>query len=574
MLETTGHNVFADAGAFRAAIRRLLYWVGFVARDRVTLSAITIGVAAYGLVLECSSLGRSLWLDEAWVANSISAPSLAGMFYYPAWLQSSPPLFLLLVRAVVAVFGLSNTVLRAVPVAMGILAALAMLLFALRILSRQYAVLAWILLFLSPVEVSYSRQLKQFSSELAATTLILLVCALYIKRGTPRRFWLLTATVVAGLLSGYAIAFLLPGIAFTILLSPVGSGIPSGPKADLSSRFARACLFTLIAGGTLAGEYRLFVIPNSPAALHTDWDKDSALESFPSMAASDSYKLIGELPLNHRFQQQGVRLTVVGFTILAGLIVAWLRFRKGRRKWFLIQTFCLLPCLLIIVSDRFNWYPFTERTSLFVLPCLIAAIVSSLQLLSFFVLKRRREWLRPVVDVMVLSAILMTLIAGYSKNYRVLAPSEDMDGAVSFLQAHVAPEDFLWVHASCSEAFKLCVRMSKWQDPPARYGHTGWPCCARGIPNTKDTSSEALVRSDFGNALPTNFSGRVWLLYTTRPEHWRDLADEPRFMQTILQERGCTQTPTPEFFNVRVSAFDCKAGAANLASNLTEAKPR
>jgi hypothetical protein len=570
MLETSSYNVLADGVAFRAAIRRLLYWVGYVARERVTLPAITIGIGVYGLVLECSSLGRSLWLDEAWVANSISAQSLGGMFYYHAWLQTSPPLFLLLVRTVVAVFGLSNTVLRAVPVAMGILAALGMLLFALRILSRQYAVLAWILLVLSPVEVSYSRQLKQFSTELAATTLILLVCALYIKSGTTRRFWLLTATVVAGLLSGYAIAFLLPGIAFTIWISPVRPSIPSNPRTYLSSHLARVCLFTLLAGGTAVSEYRLLVIPNSPAVLHTDWDKNTALQSFPSLAASDSYRLIGELPLNHRFQREGVRVAVVGFTILTGLVLAWFRFRKGRRKWLLIQIFCLLPCLLIIISDRFNWYPFTERTSLFALPCLIAAIMSSLQLLSFYVLKGRREWLRPIVDLMVLGAMLMTLIAGHSKNDRPLSPSEDVDGAVSYLQAHVAPEDFLWVHASCSEAFRLCIRMSKWQDAPARYGNTGWPCCARGIPNTKDTSSEALVRSDFGNALPSNFSGRVWLLYTTRPEHWRDLADEPHFMQTILHERGCMETPTPTFFNVRVGAFDCKPGAGSLVSDLAK----
>lgn len=566
MLETTSYNAMADVNSFRALIRRLLYWVGYIARGRITFYVIVIGVAVYGAVLLCSSLGRSLWLDEAWVANSISAPSLAGMFYYPPWLQTSPPLFLLLVRITVAVFGLSNTVLRVIPVAMGLLAALAMLLFALRMLSRQYALLAWTLLVLSPVAVNYSRQLKQFSSELAATTMILLVCALYIKNATTRRFWLLTVTVAVGLLSGYAMAFLLPGIAFTIWITPVRHGTPSNPRHDnyWSRRIARVLLFTLIAGGTLVSEYRFFVIPNSPAVLHADWDKNSAVESFASQAASDSYQFIGELPLNHRFQQERIRLAVVGFTILLGLALAWCRFRKGRRKWLQIQIFCLLPCALIIISDRFNWYPFTVRTSLFALPCLIAVIASSLQLLSLFVLKGRRDWIRPFVDGMILGAILLTLIAGRSKNYRVLSPWEDMDGAVSFLHAHVAPEDFLWVHASCSEAFKLYTRMSRWQDAPAHYGHTGWPCCARGISNTKDTSSEALVRSDFGSALPGNFSGRVWLLYTTRPEHWDDLADEPHIMQTILRERGCTESPTPTFINVRVGSFDCKARAGSL----------
>src|ERR1041385_1272814 len=33
-------------------------------------------MAAYGI-------GRSLWLDEVWVANSLREPSLGGMFHYP-----------------------------------------------------------------------------------------------------------------------------------------------------------------------------------------------------------------------------------------------------------------------------------------------------------------------------------------------------------------------------------------------------------------------------------------------------------------------------------------------------------
>jgi hypothetical protein len=172
---------------------------------------------------------------------------------------------------------------------------------------------------------------------------------------------------------------------------------------------------------------------------------------------------------------------------------------------------------------------------------------------------------------MVLGAIVLTIKAGLSNNYRFLSPSEDMDGAVSFLQTHVQPEDFLWVHASCLEAFKLYVRMNKWRNAPARFGRTGWPCCPRGITNTlMDTTSETLVRSDFGNALPSNFSGRVWLLFTTRPQHWRGRADEPHIMQTVLRERGCTEMSTPAFVNLRVGLFNCNERPGRLDKGLHE----
>src|SRR5579871_5577016 len=94
----------------------------------------SIILAAAALVLGLNGIGRSLWLDEAWVANSILQPSIPEMFNYPDWVQSSPPLFLLASRAAVAALGLSNESLRAVPLAMAVLAAVALFFAALFVL--------------------------------------------------------------------------------------------------------------------------------------------------------------------------------------------------------------------------------------------------------------------------------------------------------------------------------------------------------------------------------------------------------------------------------------------------------
>jgi hypothetical protein len=190
----------------------------------------------------------------------------------------------------------------------------------------------------------------------------------------------------------------------------------------------------------------------------------------------------------------------------------------------------------------------------------IALLVLSLQLVSFYVLKKHRDWVRPFLDIALLGAIVLTIHAGRSIS-RWAAPVEEMDEAVSYLRTHVQPRDFLWVHASCSEGFKLYATMNKWQDAPAHFGKTAWPCCPRGIPDANVTSSELLVRNDLGRALPSSFSGRVWLLYTLRPEHWKGFANEPEIMRAIVRERDCTAMPTPAFFNVAVSSFDCKGRA-------------
>jgi hypothetical protein len=62
------------------------------------------GLVLAGVITRVQFLDRSLWLDEAWLANSILAASLPQAIYYDDWLQTTPPLFVALARLVTAVF--------------------------------------------------------------------------------------------------------------------------------------------------------------------------------------------------------------------------------------------------------------------------------------------------------------------------------------------------------------------------------------------------------------------------------------------------------------------------------------
>src|SRR5579863_949213 len=118
----------------------------FRAEGVLVLAALALGI--YGI-------DRSLWMDEAWVANSVLAPSLSGMFYYPDWLQSTPPLFLLLTRAAVGLFGVSNSVFRVLPLALALIAIAAMVTVSRRLLSPPFAALACALLVFNPTTIEY-----------------------------------------------------------------------------------------------------------------------------------------------------------------------------------------------------------------------------------------------------------------------------------------------------------------------------------------------------------------------------------------------------------------------------------
>lgn len=550
---------------------KLVCWMGSLARKRITARLIIAAVAVCGLAFRLFGLSRSLWLDEAWVANSVTARSLAGMFYYDSWLQTSPPLFLLLVRITVSSFGLTSSALRLIPLLFGLISVICMFVLARRTLAPRFALPAWTLFVLSPVAIQYSKELKQYSLELAATTTILLVCVLYLERPTIRRFRLLLATVSVGLLMSYPVAFVLPAIILVVCLADYQFGPATPALAALKWRgLVRGFILAAVGGGILLVVYLLFVSPNISSTLHSYFWTDPGARGFARVAIltrvaiANGYGLLAELPIPDQvLERRKLGGAAVGALLVMGFALACLRFGQQRRRWLELQILCAVPCLLLVICGSFSWYPMQNRTNLFLLPAVILLLISSLQLISQFVLHRfRPQWLNPLVDAVLVCVTLLVVWEGIVKEpiAELNVPLEDVASTISFLRSNVQPEDLLWVHASSSEDFKLYAKMTGWSNVPVRFGHTGWPCCPRGIPATKDSGREEDVRRDLNSGIPSNFSGKIWLLYTTRPDHWRFIGlDEPRIMDAVLRERGCLQKRTPSFHNVGVSLFDCPA---------------
>ena len=485
---------------------------------RIAGAIVAAGLLLSTLAAGIYGIGRSLWLDEAWVANSVNAPSLAGMFYYSDWLQTSPPLFLLLARGAVHAFGLSNISLRIVPLSLALLGVAGMLAAARRILSLPFAVLATALLAFHPTAIEYFRAFKQYSGEIAATTLILLATAHYLQEPARRKYyWLLGAVAVALPLS-YPAAFLLPGVFLAVYASEAG-------------RRARLSVLALVTGGTLGILYLVFIQPNFSPALREFWAVDADAGFTPIVTAAALICL-----------GAGIRV-----------LVSIRRTKPGWRE--LTQIVCLLPCALFAISAALGWYPSAPRTRLFVLPCFVLLLMMNIE----DVCRRLLGYRRAVNAAVFLIAVAFASI-GLGKPFREHrnVPDEDLAGAVRFLQKRVAPSDLLLVHPSTLEGFRLYAGMEGWKAPPVLYGDTGWPCCPRDKNASPGASTVQNVRKDLDAKIPPGFSGRVWLFYTTRPSHWNYVGlDEEKVWRIQLHQRGCLTGPYIEFPSVAITPMDC-----------------
>lgn len=514
-----------------------LRWVGYAA---------ALITAACGLWLRAANLGRSLWLDEAWVANSVLATTLGDMFYYERWVQTTPPLFLLLTRYWVRWGGLSNEALRAIPVVSSVLAGLIMFLLARRLMSRWTALLAWTLLFLSPTAITWARYLKQYSTELLVTALLLWLCVRYLEQPAVRRFALLAGAALVGLLASYPTALLLPGIALALA----------------GRSLVRAAQLAVGGSAVAAAVHFLFVRPNQSRDLEAFFFPRDDARGLMERVANNALLYLAHLPVPSRvlLAEWVTGLAAVAF-IGVGFLLAVRRFRRGRRLWLEAYVICLSPCAVMLVCDALGLYPVTQRTTLFATPALVLVFAMSLDLLHGPLrLRLGGGWHRPLSRFGVIGLIAVACLSALGRlpADEIRLPNEEVAAAVEFLQRHVGPKDVVWVHASSSESFRLYQRMLGWQDAPARFGQTGWPCCPRGVESQRGMGSPEKVRADVDAQLPAGIAQTVWILNTTRAAHWRFVGvDEAAEFGAVLRQRGCREQPGPRFHNIAVGRFHC-----------------
>ena len=133
-----------------------------------------------------------------------------------------------------------------------------------------------------------------------ATTVILLVCTIYLDCTTSRRFWLLVGVTVVGILIAYPIVFTLPGIILTVCFAPThfGSALPSATGRKLVP-LQRGFLLALAASGTFFCVYSLFISPNISPSLQAFWWRGDDNLRFAHVAMSKGSALLQFLFFKH-----------------------------------------------------------------------------------------------------------------------------------------------------------------------------------------------------------------------------------------------------------------------------------
>lgn len=312
-------------------------------------------------------LNPSLWMDEASLSLNVIERGFGELLQPLAYEQAAPPGFLWLQRLAITSFGDSEQALRLVPLLFGVAAPFLFLAVARRAANRFGLALAVALFCLSPRLIFHSVEAKQYSGDVLAA-LIALVIGLHFGRDeVSARSGMVCGLVGCAMLTiSHAATFAFGGVAILVLIDCARRRNP----VRLWAIFPALSLWLLTVAILFGVSYRQLThhdqllnywksgfapLPWSPQAI--DWGVTTYLRflTWP-LGLGSSWLVAASLPIGAAFL-----------------------FRHGR--W--IFGLCVAPIACALLASALHRYPFHDRLLLFAVPaCLLALGAGVTQLLS------------------------------------------------------------------------------------------------------------------------------------------------------------------------------------------------
>jgi dolichyl-phosphate-mannose-protein mannosyltransferase len=536
-------------------------------QPRIAERAAFIIIALLAIVLRLNVIHYSLWLDEAWVANSILSPSLSGMLYYDRWVQTTPPLLLILIRALTSGFGISELGLRTVPLVCGLISVLSMAAALRRMVSPSLALLGTTFFAGNYYAAKYSQEVKQYSADLLVSCLFLLLVWVFLESNLgSRAYWGLVALGSIGIFLSYITVFWYPAVLLVAVqrflrcrktLTPAHAWTIRAPQV-------RLLLLTILYAGAAVTVVSLFIYPNRAPNLVNQWQGAFWGRGGFLLSSSRFLQNLCQLWIPHQQQWWLIFLSyLVGTLCGLGLLHALIQSTRGQRRGQRILFLSTFPIAAALGASVMGQYPVLQypRFILWMLPLCTVLVLYGLEpiwtraarFFSFSFTHRISSILLPVLCVLYLLANVMYL----KKN----PPSpEQVREATLYLKTHAAPQDAVFVSGADIEQFSFYTQLLHWFPQNLYVANTWWPCCSRNKVLVASNPQAGSLKDDLHSFVLRSGQGTVWLLFPSGkdPAYWTySLRSEIREVPKLMRDEGCRGIEQEEFRNAAVYTLSC-----------------
>lgn len=374
---------------------------------------------------------RSLWLDEAWVANSIIQSNLKEL------INSSfhtPLFFVLTIHLIVTFFPSNEFFLRLLPCLFGIGTLVIFYLIVRKHTGKTATLVSLLLLSFSYNAVHYSQELKQFSGAMFFAILLIYFCERIIAHNKMNDWIILFFLSIMGIGFDFSIIFIIPTLFIVLLIFFHQRQHWKKIFVYGSTVFAFFVLFFFFhirhqISETLGPGQRYWM------SYYPD------LTSFSAFIKWLSHSTIKMLDF-FSFLYSPVSLII----IIIGLSL----FYKYSYKRFII--YILLPIILVLAASFLQRYPYGgSRLMLFIAPLLYISFGKGLD----FIINRlsRNKLYIPLLLLVVFMVIppVSNFVKMATHPFRL----EEVRPLLDELQKGVKPGDKIYVYYGAVEAFKF-----------------------------------------------------------------------------------------------------------------------
>jgi 4-amino-4-deoxy-L-arabinose transferase-like glycosyltransferase len=352
-------------------------------------------IISYGIVLRAARyfFNPALYVDEGSLALNIIHRPLAGLLHSLDYNQAAPFGFLALERFAYLAFGRSELALRLVPFLASIAALFLFSEVARRLLAAWAAPIALALFAVSDHMIYYGAQIKQYSSDTAATLLVLLAGLEIASNSlTPRRAALFALAGAAVVWLSHPSVFVLAGVGTALLLRAIRR--KDWPALKLLSFsiavwLASFALFYAVSLSKLGANQ----------TLESSWNRKGTFMPLPPTTLKD----LGWFP--DAFFSMFTNPLGSPYPIAAGLVFIIGCAALLRKKTHLLML--TAPILFTLLASAAHKYPFGRRLLLFMVPLVMLLMIAGVQ----YLIEERCKWAL-IAGVLILELMLYQIAAG------------------------------------------------------------------------------------------------------------------------------------------------------------------
>lgn len=374
--------------------------------------------------------GRSLWLDEAWVANAISQAAIKGVIENSL---TAPLFFVLTIHWIITIFANNEFFLRLLPCLFGLGTIIVFYLVIRDQITKISTLLVVAMFSFSPNFVRYSQELKQYSGAMFFTILLIYFCEEVIAKNKMIDWIILFLLSLLGIGFDHSIIFVIIPVCIVLLVN---------------FTLQNHKLIALIYGLTIFIFYVFFFffrinhqISENLSSIQSYWlsfyPNTKSLAAFFHWLYNSSWHLVVFLGLPYFFLS--LIIMVIGLSL----------FYKHSQKRFII--YILLPIILVLGAAFFHRYPFGgTRLMLFIAPLLYMSFGKGL---DFIIVKLKNNKL---YFALILLAVFIGIspVSNFFNMVNHPLRLEEIKPILEVMQPRVKSTDKIYVYYGAAEAFK------------------------------------------------------------------------------------------------------------------------